>query len=101
MHLRSKTKSISLGALMVLSLVLCANSYAAEGGEGKKHGPPAEAIEACAELAVDQVCEFVSRRGDAISGICSTAPRDEGTLACKSENHEHRGRPDEGDRTGY
>lgn len=100
MYLRSNIKSICRFALLTFSLVLCTNSFAAEGGRsGKKHGPPAEAVDACAGLAVDQACEFASRNGDALTGLCSTPPRGGDTLACKPENHERRERPDKDDQT--
>ena len=80
------SKQITLMKIAVFSasILLATNALA---GEGKKHGhrgPPAQAIEACADSSVDQACEFVGRQGDTVSGTCFVPPRgDSETLACK------------------
>lgn len=72
--------AISLAAVLVTGSVA-----AGEGKQSRKHrGPPPEAIEACAELALDAACSFSGRRGD-VEGTC-IVPRDqEEQLACKPE----------------
>ncbi|MDR3389520.1 MAG: hypothetical protein P4L92_20940 [Rudaea sp.] len=46
----------------------------AQGGGGHRHGPPAEAIAACANKAADDACSFTGRRGDTVTGKCATRP---------------------------
>jgi hypothetical protein len=44
------------------------------GPGGHRHGPPPEAIAACAKKAVSDVCSFTLPNGDAVTGQC-LAPR--------------------------
>ncbi len=50
--------------------------------ESKKarRGPPPQAVDACADLAVDDTCSF-EHRGQEVEGTCAVGRRDE--LACK------------------
>lgn len=61
-------------------------------------GPPPAAIEACDGLAVDQACEFVSPRGDSLSGVCGASPRNEDApLACRPDHRPRHSKHDEKD----
>lgn len=86
-------KALSLSVLIVLSGVV-----SAEEGQKRGHrGPPVEAIEACASASLDQVCEFLGRRDESISGICvALLQGDEDTLACKPTGDRPKGSRDRG-----
>ena len=77
---------------IALALVLstCVSAYSASAQPGgrsdKRHGPPPEAFEACAELASGDSCETVGRRGESLAGICTIPREDEETLVCVPEN---------------
>lgn len=51
-------------------------------GRGRMRQPPAEAIAACTGLSSGSKCQFISPRGDAISGMCRSPA---GGLACVPE----------------
>ena len=53
------------------------------GERGQRRGPPAEAVEACAQARSGDACSFTSPRGD-VTGTC-WAPDDDAPLACKPE----------------
>lgn len=50
-------------------------------GAGPHHGPPPEAVAACASSSAGASCS-VSLRGETLAGTCETAP-DGATLACR------------------
>lgn len=54
-----------------------------QGGMGR-HGPPPEAISACASKNQEIPCSFVTPRGDTINGTCRQVP--EGKFACVPQN---------------
>lgn len=54
-----------------------------QGGMGR-HGPPAEAISACAGKNQDAQCSFVTPRGETMNGSCRQVP--EGKFACVPKN---------------
>ena len=87
------TKRTIKRIFIALSFTLIANSALAErDGEDrqkKRRGPPAEAIEACANLNEGDACQFTGRRGDA-SGTCFLPPKDGSALACKPSAHKER-----------
>jgi len=77
---------------------MSSNSFARPGGggggEGRgERGAPPEAIQACADLAIDDACEFEGRRGS-VSGSCVIPSEDEEILACKPANHDSRSQSD-------
>ncbi len=88
--------------LMVAMLLFSSNSvlanHHADGEKRSKRGAPKEAIEACANLQVDDVCQFEGRRGE-VSGVCVTPPQEEQVLACKPERPRKKER-DETDQQG-
>jgi len=47
----------------------------------RPHGPPAEALTACANLRADDTCSF-QHEGREITGACRTGPDGSGKLAC-------------------
>lgn len=59
--------------------------------DGKRHGPPPEAIEVCAGLNTGEVCSFESPRGDLILGTCETTRS--GEVACVPEGGPPGGPP--------
>lgn len=65
---------------LLLSPLAQANRPAAPG----RHGPPPEAIEACASASEGDNCSFTGREGETLQGTCETA-RDE-QLVCAPEN---------------
>ncbi|MFT5574452.1 MAG: hypothetical protein ACI9FR_003399 [Cryomorphaceae bacterium] len=98
-----KSLDLKLLAAFSLAVLLSSTAFAGEDGQrGKKqghHGPPQEAIEACADLSADQACEFVSRRGVTLTGVCFAPPRDDAVLACRPENHRSKHQDDGKDQT--
>ena len=72
-----------ISTLLALALGVSTSSAFAQppGGRG---GPPPEAIDACADLSDRDACTFEGRRGDSVTGVCFTPPREE-ELACRPE----------------
>jgi hypothetical protein len=61
----------------------------------RPEGPPPEMSAACEDKSVGDACEFVSPRGDTVSGTCQNSPRDEGQLVCvPNERPERPERPE-------
>ncbi|WP_439106132.1 hypothetical protein [Congregibacter sp.] len=62
--------------------------------QGKRRGPPPEALEACANLSEGEVCGFTGRHGD-MTGVCFAPPKEDAALACAPEGgppkHRERG----------
>lgn len=89
-----KIISTSINAIIVLVGLTVAVSALArpEGGERGQRGAPPEAIEACVDKTVDQVCEFDGRRGS-VTGVCFSPREDSSQLACKPEGHNERSKP--------
>ncbi|MFK8043798.1 hypothetical protein [Congregibacter sp.] len=84
-------------ALASLSVNVAAQEDDGENrGQGKRRGPPPEALEACANLSEGDACAFTGRRGD-MSGVCFAPPKEDAALACAPEGgpREHRGRDEE------
>ena len=83
-------------ALFFTSMLSASLSCAAgPEGRGRPHGPPPEAIEACADLSEGDACSFTGRRDDEVKGTCIVLPRGDEGLVCAPEGgppHE-RGRP--------
>ena len=78
-------KSIAC-ALVLATLITVDTATAQPGGEdGKRRGPPAEAIEACSDKSEGATCGFSGRRGEALEGTCFAPPGDGNELACKPE----------------
>ena len=97
MKLQSKLKVIVLGIVVSLASSV---ALASGGHKGERRGPPAEAIEACASLSLDQACSFISpRRGKEVTGMCVLRKDDDSQLACKPERGARKGHRGE-DREG-
>ena len=88
-----KTLTKLRSTLLVTTVAMCTLSsitQARPGGGGGRSGPPEAAIEACADLSIEGVCEFSGRHGDSVAGTCSKVPSDEQTLACLPNDHGNR-----------
>ena len=60
-----------LATLLALSTSLAAYDANGEGRKGKRKGPPAVAIEACAAAVEGDTCSFVHPRSEEeITGVC-------------------------------
>ena len=53
-----------------------------QGQQGKRRGPPPEALAACESKSSGAECSFQSPRGDNVSGTCF-APKSDLPLGCK------------------
>lgn len=84
-------------SLLNLTVVL-AMGTAGTAMAQQRHGPPAEAIAACANLRADDTCSF-SHHGRDLTGTCRTGPDGQGQLACAPKDMPgrdgHRGPPAE------
>ncbi|MCP5266921.1 MAG: hypothetical protein H6934_12465 [Burkholderiaceae bacterium] len=85
--------AIALGAAIGPGLAFGQSGAERQAAQGRpqRHGPPAEAIDACRQRKADEACRFEGRRGT-LSGRC-WAPEGR-PLACRPENapaHEPRG----------
>ena len=60
-----------------------------EHRKGMRCGPPAVALEACAESVDQDSCSFTGRNGDQLTGICEVK---HDQLACVPEGHRERRR---------
>ncbi len=92
--------TLQRSAILALALTACVTTNLAkaqsDGQGGKRRGPPAEAIEACASSSEGDSCSFAGRGGDTIEGSC-IVPRSEDSLACAPEGGppDHEGRKGE------
>ncbi len=89
--------------MLALTASVTANIAKAEpdGQGGKRHGPPAEALEACADSSEGASCSFSGRRGITVEGSC-IVPRNENGLACAPEggppaDHGHKDKKESSD----
>lgn len=86
------------GIMVVMSVVLIPFLILADSEEPQRErpkGPPPEMIAACEDKSVGDACEFVSPRGDTVSGTCQNSPRDESQLVCMpNERPERPERPE-------
>ncbi len=72
----------ALGLAAVVLLIVVSTEY----GRANAHGtPPQEAIDACADKAVGDVCSVVTPKGDSVEGTCDQPPDSE-TIACRPNN---------------
>lgn len=74
----------AIAILLTVPLVLGAAATQANPGSerGGPHGPPPDAIEACAELSEGAACSFAGRHGDTLQGSCVVDERGSSGLAC-------------------
>ncbi len=78
----------TLGLALVLSACASAERPAGDREGRGRHGPPPEAIEACASASEGSSCSFTGRRGDTLQGTCEIIRDDQ--LACVPENAPER-----------
>ena len=83
----------SLGLVVSSQLGL---AYGEQHRSSDRRGPPAEAFSACEDMSAGDQAEFVSPRGETVSGICESQ---QGTLVLrpdsKRSNGKRRGPPAE------
>ena len=78
---------------LVLACTLCVAAPFAQaqpgsqsdGQGGRRHGPPPEAIDACADQAEGAACEFPGFRGETVEGTCIAPPGRDDELVCAPE----------------
>lgn len=72
--------------LMIISIAMMSVANAEPGKrDGKRRGPPPEAVEACANQSEGATCQFTGRRGE-VQRTCITPPNGEQTLACAPQD---------------
>ncbi|NEX20177.1 hypothetical protein G3480_07590 [Thiorhodococcus mannitoliphagus] len=81
---------------LALAFTLCLTAPFAQAESdsqvGRRHGPPPEAFDACADQAENAACQFTGRRGDTVEGTCITPRRSDDGLVCAPEGgppHQH------------
>jgi len=81
---------------LVVSFVALSGTVSAQSASGPEqghpHGPPTEALQACASLSDGTACTF-TLDGQTVSGTCHTGPQGE-PAACMPP-HPHHGPPPE------
>jgi len=82
--LSTQRKRKRAAALFFVFMTSAPWSYAEAEDRGSPHGPPPEAIEACANLSEGDACSFSGRHGE-VEGTCIVPRRDEEALACTPE----------------
>ena len=84
-----KNKIHAITIILVLVLALPISACAAERGEnGRRQGPPPEAIEACKDKAEGDSVTFTGRRGESLQATCKEI---QGQLAAVPEGRKSRG----------
>jgi hypothetical protein len=58
-------------------------------GQGRRVGPPAEAISACEDKIAGDACSF-EIEGDTVQSVCKARRSGAGPLACRAGKHTHR-----------
>ena len=72
----------NVAATLLCVLTLHSALAAAQPENGKRRGPPPEAIAACADASQGDSCSFTGRQGEDLQGSCITPPRASDELAC-------------------
>jgi len=84
-----KPKTIRTSAILSMLLFLPLTSCASEGGrDGRRQGPPPEAIKACEGKSSGDSVTFTGRRGESLKASCREI---EGELAAVPEGKKHNG----------
>ena len=65
---KSSMAAIALGIFIACAAL--SNEAAAQERGGRRHGPPPEAYTACEDKSEGDAAEFVSPRGDTVTGTC-------------------------------
>jgi hypothetical protein len=83
-----KNKRISIGTWVLWALTSAGTALALEptgadpAAEGRRpHGPPPEAVDACASASAGDTCSF-EHDGHSIDGTCRNGPNGDQPLAC-------------------
>jgi hypothetical protein len=84
MSITKVTRSITLAAILMTYLSSTIAIAEPDQQSGKRHGPPPQAFEVCAEQTEGATCSFPGRRGD-VTGSCIIPPRGEAELVCAPE----------------
>ena len=93
MHKFLTKSSLTLLGAIAFSGAALAQTAAAEpdagasGSGGRHHGPPQEAIAACAGKTDGATVSFTGRTGKSITGTCKTGP--DGVMAARPEHSGH------------
>lgn len=77
--------------LASIGLILASLSSIAYGEQysSNRRGPPAEAYNACENMGAGEQAQFVTLRGDTVSGVCEDR---EGTLVLRPDNKNSSGK---------
>ena len=77
--------------IMLLGIFIAANAFGDESRQrrrgGRHHSPPPEAYTACEDKSAGDAAEFVSPRGDTVTGICE---EEDGRLVLRPDNPPQR-----------
>jgi hypothetical protein len=84
MSIANVTRSITLAVILATYITSSIANAQPEQQSGKRHGPPPEAIDACADQDEGAACSFSGRRGD-VTGSCIVPGHDQDKLACAPE----------------
>ncbi len=85
-----KTSATTL--LASLTLILASQSglvYSQQQGSADRRGPPPEAYSACENMSAGEQAQFVSPRGDTVSGTCEDY---NGSLVLRPDNMASKGK---------
>jgi hypothetical protein len=84
MSIAKTTRSVT--QLFLLATYMSSTIANAEPDQqnGKRRGPPREAIEVCADQSEGAACSFSGRRGE-VAGSCIAPPQSQDELACAPE----------------
>ena len=77
---------ISLATLLC-ALTMHSALVSAEPEQGKRRGPPPEALNACADAQEGDSCSFTGRQEKELTGTCIVPPRNREILVCLPEGH--------------
>jgi len=101
MNITKKTSIIiALLGILIATSAFGSDSSSQERGRGGHQGPPPEAYSACEDKSEGDTAEFVSPRGDTVTGTCEM-DRDGERLVLRPDNPPEGGqgeRPMRGDR---
>lgn len=78
------TKQVSI--VLVFAILAAVTAYAngpSKSDRGERRGPPPEAYSACEDKSEGEAAEFVSPRGDTITGTCEDV---DGELVLRPDN---------------
>ena len=94
MFSKSATRSITQTFLLATYILSTTANAQPDQQSGKRHGPPPEAFEVCADQAEGAACSFSGRRGD-VTGSCIVPRHEQDKLVCAPEGGPPRGHEEE------